>query len=299
MTLERPLTGITVPLATPLLDPQTLDTGGLERLVAHVIGGGVSAIFVLGTTGEGPCLTVTQRRDVVEQVCRNACEIPVVVGITDSSMGEALALAEFSASKGAAAVVYAGPTYSPISQPELVAHVSRLADVLPLPMFLYNMTSHTKVVFEPSTVAKLSTHKNIRGLKDSSGSLPYFQAVRNAAPDCSLLMGPEELLLPAMMCGASGGVNGGANLYPRLYVALYQAACTGSYSEAKALQDKVMMVSRGIYGHGTYSSSYLKGLKYALSRMGFGSGALAEPYTGFTVHEARRIDDAMGLFEDL
>jgi dihydrodipicolinate synthase/N-acetylneuraminate lyase len=296
MTLERPLTGITVPLATPLLDPGTLDISGLEGLVAHVIRGSVHAIFVLGTTGEGPCLTVQQRRAVVEHVCRNAGNTPVLVGITDSSMGEALAMAEFSASKGAAAVVYAGPTYSPISQPELIAHVSRLADVLPLPVFLYNMTSHTKVVFDPSTVAKLSTHKNVLGLKDSSGSLPYFQAVRNAAPDCSLLMGPEELLLPAMMCGASGGVNGGANLYPRLYVALYQAACAGNYTEAKALQDKVLMVSRGIYGHGTYSSSYLKGLKYALSTMGFGSGALSEPYMGFTGDEGKRIDASMRLF---
>jgi dihydrodipicolinate synthase/N-acetylneuraminate lyase len=298
MPLERPLTGITVPLATPLLDSETLDPGGLERLVEHVVRGGVSAIFVLGTTGEGPCLSTRQRREVVERVCRDST-VPVLVGITDSSMEEALMLAEYSAVQGAAGLVYAGPTYSPISQPELIAHTSRFASAVTLPLFLYNMPSHTKVVFEPRTAGELSLNRNIHGLKDSSGNLMYFQAVRNAVPkNFGLLMGPEELMVPALLFGATGGVNGGANLFPELYVALYNAFVQGNHVLARELQDRVLCLSRSIYGLGTYSSSYLKGLKCALSLMGFGSGALVEPYQGFDAAERDRIASALAQFAD-
>jgi len=296
MSLERPLTGITVPLATPLLDPETVDGRSLEKLVEHVTHGGVDAIFVLGTTGEGPCLSMAQRREVVERVCREST-VPVLVGITDSSMREALLLAEFSAIHGAAGLVYAGPTYSPISQPELIDHTARLASALTLPLFLYNMPSHTKVVFEPRTVAELSRHSTIHGLKDSSGNLMYFQAVRGLVPEnFGLLMGPEELMVPALMFGATGGVNGGANLFPEMYVGLYNAFKRDDLTQAGSLQEQILSLSRGIYGLGTYSSSYLKGLKCALSLMGFGTGALVEPYQGFETAERDRIAAVLTRF---
>lgn len=296
MSLKTPLTGITVPLATPLLDAQTLDAGGLERLVQHVTGGGVDAIFILGTTGEGPCLSARMRREVIDRVRREST-VPVLVGITDSSVYEAAALAEYSATQGAAGLVYAGPSYSPISQPELIAHTLRLADTVALPLFLYNMPSHTKVTFEPRTAAELAAHPNIHGLKDSSANLMYFQAVRRLVPaDFGLLMGPEELLLPALLCGATGGVNGGANLFPELYTGLYQAFTGGDLASARSTQERILELSREIYGIGTYSSSYLQGLKCALSLCGFGSGALTEPYAGFGAEDRDRIAAGLARF---
>jgi 4-hydroxy-tetrahydrodipicolinate synthase len=296
MSLERPLTGITVPLATPLLDPSTVDLEGLDKLVQHVIRGGVDAIFVLGTTGEGPCLTAAQRREVVERVCREST-VPVLVGITDSSMREALMLAEFSAMQGAAAIVYAGPSYSPMSQPELMDHTARLASSAPLPLFLYNMPSHTKVTFEPRTVAQLAQISSIHGLKDSGGNLMYFQTVRSMVPEqFALLIGPEEFLLAALLFGGTGGVTGGANLYPELYVSAYRAFVQRDYSCARELQQRILLLSRELYGLGTYSSSYLKGMKCALSVLGFGSGALTEPYKGFDSTERERVVTALARF---
>src|SRR5262249_1011962 len=152
---------------------------------------------------------------------------PVLVGITDTSFAESLRLAEHAEDAGAQAVVAAPPYYFPIGQAELLHYVRALSAEVPLPIFLYNMPSHTKVVFEPPTLRAALELPNVVGLKDSSGNMGYFHQARQvlaARPDCSLLIGPEELLGEAVLLGGHGGVCGGANLAPRLYVELYEAA---------------------------------------------------------------------------
>ena len=153
--------------------------------------------------------------------------MPVLVGVTDTSFVESVNLAQMAADAGAAAVVLSAPYYFPAGQPELLEYVEDIASELPLPVFLYNMPSHTKLSFEPETIARALAIPNIVGLKDSSAQMIYFHKVRQLAaerPDFSLLVGPEELLGESVLSGAHGGVCGGANLFPRLYVDLYEAA---------------------------------------------------------------------------
>ena len=101
--------------------------------------------------------------------------------------------------------------------------------------------------------------------------------------------------------GAHGGVCGGANLVPQLYVELYKAACSKDLSVVESLQRKVMQISTAIYGVGKYESSYLKGLKCALSCMGICSDFLAEPFHRFRRAERnviRRHVKELGLMEN-
>lgn len=292
MSLSFPLRGITTPLATPLKNANTLDEAGLARLVNHVLDGGVTSLFLLGTSGEGPSLNAALRRRVVEAACVVAKgRAPVLVGITDTSMEESVAMAEASARSGAAGFVYAGPSYFSVSQGELVDHVCRLAERLPRPLFLYNMPSHTRVTFDPETVRQAAAMTNIVGLKDSSGDMMYFESLRRmtaARKDFSLLMGPEELLVYAILAGADGGVNGGSNLFPSLYVRLYSAVRQRDMDEALRLHAIVLEISASLYS-GTYSSSYSKGLKCTLALLGICGGALAEPYTALGADDHQRI----------
>jgi dihydrodipicolinate synthase/N-acetylneuraminate lyase len=291
--LPRPLRGIVPPLVSPLMDRDTLHAAGLGLLIEHVLAGGVHGIFLLGTTGEGPNLSQRLRREVLEQACgRVAGRLPVLVGITDTSFVEALSMARFAERCAAQAVVYAGPCYAPVTQAELLAHIERLAGESPLPLFLYNMPSHTHVAFEVRTVEQAAQLPNVAGLKDSSGDLPYFQrlaAALAARPDFSLLIGPEELLGPALTNGAHGGVCGGANLFPQLYVRLYEAATMRNTAEMARLQAIVLRVSEGLYRLSPAGSSYLRGLKCALASLGLCSDFVAEPYTRLTEQERRRI----------
>src|SRR3954454_15133593 len=105
-----PLRGIIPPLVTPLLDRDRLDHAGLERLIEHVLGGGVHGLFLLGTTGEGPSLSYRLRRELVQRTCSLVKgRIPILVGITDTSFVESVSLARYAAEVGASAVVAAPP----------------------------------------------------------------------------------------------------------------------------------------------------------------------------------------------
>lgn len=151
--LLTPLRGIIPPLVTPLTDQDQIDVPGTERLLDHVVRGGVHGIFVLGTTGEGTSLSPQVRSRFVEIVCDIVKDrVPVLVGITETSMTSAIDLAEQSYGAGASAVVTAAPYYLPMTQSDLLGYMEELAERVPLPMMIYNMPSCTKTAFDVKTV---------------------------------------------------------------------------------------------------------------------------------------------------
>jgi dihydrodipicolinate synthase/N-acetylneuraminate lyase len=291
--LPRPLRGIIPPLITPLQERDALDVAGLERLVEHILTGGVHGLFILGTTGEAPSLSYRLRYEIIERICKQVKErVPVLVGITDTAFVESLNIANKAQEAGAQAVVLTPPYYFPAGQPELLEYLKHLLNELPLPVFLYNIPSYTKLVFEPETIRAAADLPGVAGIKDSSGNMIYFrrlQILLKDRPDFSLLMGREELLAEAVMLGGHGGVCGGANLLPELYVELYNAACSKDLSKIEVLHERVMKLSSAIYTVGQYESSYLKGLKCALSCIGICSDFMAEPFHRFRQAEHDRI----------
>ena len=300
--LPKPLCGIIPPMVTPLLDRDTLDAAGLERLIEHILAGGVHGLFILGTTGEGPSLGYRLRCELIERVCAQvAGRVPVLVGITDTAFVESVRIAQKAGKEGAQALVLAPPYYFPAGQPELLEYFKHLASELPLPLFLYNMPSHTKVFFEAETVRAAADIPGIAGLKDSSANMIYFHEIRallKDKPDFTLLVGPEQLLAESVLLGGHGGVNGGANLIPRLYVDLYNAACARDLPTVITLQEKVMKIATTIYTVGHYGSSLIKGLKCALSHIGICNDFLAEPFHRFRQKERdiiRRYVEELGI----
>jgi 4-hydroxy-tetrahydrodipicolinate synthase len=291
--MNHPLTGIIPPIVTPLRARDELDVAGLERLIEHILAGGVHGLFVLGTTGEAPSLSYRLRREMIERTCRQvAGRVPVLVGITDTAFVEAVNLAQFAAEAGAQALVLAPPYYFPNSQPELLEFVQHLAPELPLPLFLYNMPTHTKTIFEIGTVRRAMQIPSVVGLKDSSADMIYFHQLLGLAserPEWSLLIGPEELLAESVLLGGHGGVCGGANLCPRLYVDLYEAAATRQLDHAMALHARVMHISNTLYRVGRHRSALIKGLKCALNELGLCDDFMAEPFHRFREEERGRV----------
>src|SRR6266852_3532228 len=143
--------GIFPPMVTPLSGRDTLDAAGLERLIEHILAGGVHGLFVLGTTGEAPSLSYRLRQELIQRTCRQvAGRVPVMVGITDTAFVESINLARAAAE----ALVISAPYYFPAGQAELLEYLQHLAAELPLPLFLYNMPSHTKITFALETVQR-------------------------------------------------------------------------------------------------------------------------------------------------
>ena len=287
--MKLPLTGIIPPMITPLCGRDELDVAGLERLIEHIVGGGVSGLFILGTTGEGPSLSYRLRRELIQRVCQQVNRrVPILVGITDTAFVESVSVARAAAEFGADALVVAPPYYLPEAQPELQEYLNHLVPELPLPLYIYNMPALTKVHFELETVRRAMDEPRIIGLKDSSGDLNYFKQAAELIKqrlDWSLLLGPEEKLFDSLQLGGHGGVSGGANLFPKLYVAVVEAHRAGDLVRAQELQKHIQRLSDSFYRIGKYSSSIIKGIKCALACLGVCDDFMAEPFHRFRADE--------------
>lgn len=295
---KKPLSGIIPPLVTPLIDNETLDVESLERLIEHLIKGGVHGLFVLGTTGEEQSLSYEMRKQMIRESCRiNRGRLPLLACVTDTSIVESINLANVAADCGADGVVSAPPYYFATGQPELAQFYEELVPQLPLPVFLYNMPSHVKVSFAPDTVARIAKNEQVVGFKDSSANAVYFQSVMykmQHRPDFAMLVGPEEITGECVLLGADGGINGGANMFPELYVSMYEAAKSHDIERVLGLQQIIMQISQSIYTVGKHGSSYLKGLKCALSLLGIiNDDFVASPFYKFEEPEREKIRQAL------
>jgi 4-hydroxy-tetrahydrodipicolinate synthase len=290
--MHRKFHGIIPPLVTPLTDRDTLDNAGLERLVEHVLSGGVHGLFILGTTGEAPSLSYRLRRDLIQQVCRIVGQrVHVLVGITDTSFVESVELSRFAADQGVTAVVLSTPYYFPAGQTELQVYVEHLVEEVPLPLMLYNMPSLTKVWFEIETLERLSQLSQIVGIKDSSGDLAYFgrlQELRRLRADWSIMMGPEAMLPEAIRLGGDGGVTGGANIFPKWFVDCYTALLASDSATASSHLDRIHRL-QAIYEIGKYPSRFIKATKCSLSLLGICDDFMAEPFHRFKTPERERV----------
>lgn len=290
--------GIIPPMITPLKKRDEIDYEGLERLVERLIDGKVSGLFVLGTTGEAPSLSYGVRRELIQATCRLVDgRVPVLTGITDTSLVESANLAAISADAGASAVVTSAPYYFPAGQPELRDYLSELIPNLPLPLLLYNMPALTKTTFSSEVVEWAMDQPSVKGLKDSSGDLTYFRRMRLLAadrrPDWTFLVGPEELLAESVLLGGNGGICGGANLFPEVYVSLYEAAATGDLERTTEYSNRILSLSQSLYTVGQHHSSIIKGIKCALSLIGVCDDFMDAPFHRFDTPERDRIKLAL------
>ena len=292
------LSGLIPPMVTPLDEKRRLDKKGTKNMVNYLLKGGVDGIFLLGTTGEGPHLSYAIREELVKTVCSLVKgRVPVLVGITETDMDDAVAFASKCKAYGAAAVVAAPPYYFKLTQAECVAWFTEMADRLPLPLVIYDMPAHTDTIIEPATIAKLAAHPNIIAMKDSSSIIALFNKFRVAlepyAENFSLFMGPDEAMGEAVLLGADGGVCTGANLWPAQFKAMYLAAKAGDVEKVRRLQRFTTMSSYLLYGLGQGQIGVLKGVKCALAEMGLIQNVLSAPFTPFAGRERAHVKAAL------
>ena len=292
------ISGLIPPMVTPLDAKRRIDRVGVKKMVGHLIAGGVDGIFLLGTTGEGPHLAYRVREELVKETCRIVKgRVPVLVGITETDMDDALAFAAKCKAFGADGVVAAPPYYFKLTQAECVAWFTELADRSPLPVVVYDMPAHTDTVIDPATIVTLAAHRNIVAMKDSSSVIALFNKFRLVLEPFkdkfALFMGPDEAMGEAVSLGADGGVCTGANLWPAAFKAMYLAAKSGDLDRVRQLQRFTTMSSYLLYGLGSGQIGFLKGVKAALAEMGLVRNVLAAPFAPFAGKELQAVRKAL------
>ena len=302
--VSKRFTGLIPPMVTPLDEKRRLDKAGVKKMVRHLVDGGVDGIFLLGTTGEGPHLSYAIRRELVKETCRLVKgRVPVLVGVTETDLEDALAFAKDCKAFGASGVVAAPPYYFKLTQAECVAWFTELADRLPLPLVVYDMPAHTDTTIEPATIAQLAKHPNVVAMKDSSSVIALFNKFKVAlAPHAdrfSLFMGPDEAMGEAVLTGADGGVCTGANLWPRQFKAMYLAAKAGNVEEVCRLQRFTTTSSYLLYGLGQGQIGFLKGVKAALAEMGLIRNVLTAPFKPLEGAELKPVKAALSKLKSM
>lgn len=227
-------------MITPFRPDTSVDYAALEKVIHHVISGGVEYIVTLGTTGETPTLSKEEKRDIalytIEKV---AGRVPVVVGIGGNNTAELVReLGQFPLEK-AAAVLSASPYYSKPSQEGLFQHYKALAAASPKPLLLYNVPGRTGRNLTAATTIRLAREvKNIAGIKEASGDMAQCMEILRDKPDPFLVVsGDDALAMPQIACGMEGVISVAANAFPKAFSDMVRSALNGDFRGAKALND--------------------------------------------------------------
>jgi dihydrodipicolinate synthase/N-acetylneuraminate lyase len=262
------LKGVLPALVTPLTEEGGVDEPAVERLVEHVLAGGVSGLVPLGSTGETASLDEPARRRMLGAVLKAARgRVPVISGVAQSHLAAARAEVAAAASLGADAALVAPPFYYPIDQATVLAFYRSVAADSAIPILLYNIPQFTKVVAEPATVATLGREGTIKGIKDSSRDFEYFELVCGATrdlPGFRIFTGSDTMLLASLAMGGAGTICGAANVAPAWAVRIYDDVQRGDWSAARAHQDElvdlVMRLRGGVFPAAIKAALELQGI---------------------------------------
>ncbi|HEY0726949.1 MAG TPA: dihydrodipicolinate synthase family protein [Pyrinomonadaceae bacterium] len=273
---DRGLRSILLPTATPFSDAEELDLDALGSNIRKWRQAGISGFVLLGSTGERVHLEESEYLRTLETA---RAEIPAdgacIAGVGQHSTRGTIAEIGKAVQCGADAVLVLTPHYyrSAITQDALVDHYRAVADASSVPVLLYSMPALTGIKIEPETIARLSEHENIIGVKDSSNDVAGFaQTVKLCPPEFAVLTGNGTILLDALQAGATGGILAVGCVVPELCLELFNAFHRDDQQRASSLQAKLTPLAAAVttkYGIG--------GLKAALDLAGYHGGSVRAP----------------------
>ena len=274
MTSISALKGILLPTTTPFDREGRISTTDITSNLKSWSSRGVIGFVVLGSTGERVHLDEREYLEVIE-VSRAASDSLLIVGAGQQSTINTIKEINSAARAGAQAVLVITPYfYRPaMTQETLVNYYTAVADAAPVPVLLYSMPPLTGIKIEPETVARLSEHPNIIGVKDSSNDVAGFRRTVELCPsDFAVMTGNGTVLLDALRAGATGGILAVGCVVPEVCVEIFRLFAAGQLEQAERLQTELTPLASAVttkYGIG--------GLKAALDLAGYRGGAVRAP----------------------
>jgi len=291
MAGKKKYRGVVVPMVTPFTADGAIDIGAAERVTEHIVSGG-AAPFVLGTTGEGASVPQHGRAEFVEAVVKKtAGRALTYASIASNCVRTSIEAAKRYFDLGIDAVVANLPSYYPLKDYHMLKFYETLAEAVPGPLFVYNITITTHMSIPLEVIEKLSSHPKIVGLKDSERDEERFRraiGMWKDREDFSHLAGSAALSTMAVLLGSDGIVPSTGNFVPELYVKLYEAAAAGDEETAQKYQQQTNALSR-IYQKDRVLSESLAGLKVIMSELGLCGEAVLPPLVGVDEQERARI----------
>jgi len=264
---HQQLKGTGVALVTPFKNGN-VDYSALEKIIEHVIAGGVDFLVSLGTTGEAVTLSAKECQEVLDFTVNVTKErVPIVAGhFGDNYTAQLTERIKATNLEGVSAIMSCSPPYVKPSQEGIYRHFMEIAKVSPIPIILYNVPGRTACNIDPETVLRLAQASDLFiGVKEASGDLVQTaQLVKIMPEDFYIWSGDDPTALGAMSCGADGVISVIANVFPKLFSDMIRAALAGDFAKANALNLQVLDVHPWLYVEGNPT-----GVKAALEMEGF------------------------------
>ncbi len=238
------LKGVYPAMVTPLTPDENVDKAGMRKVVRFCLEAGVHGVVALGSTGEFPAMTDAMRQDAIETVLDEVNgKVPVLIGCGDTSTKKTIQQVRVASQTKADGVLVALPYYFPLDQGGVLRHFQMVADASTKPMVVYNFPQMTKIPIAPDTLAKLSAHPNIVGVKDSANDFLNLQRFLDVTgPRFAVMSGSPAFGLSGYQLGTKGGIYAGASLVPKLCADVYEAWLRGDMKNAVALQQKASRI---------------------------------------------------------
>ncbi len=267
--------GSGVALVTPFRNDNTVDYDALEKLINHVIDGGVNYIVALGTTAETPTLSEQEKQEILAFILdRSAGRVPVVCGIGGNDTAAIIRQLTTWDLEGVAGILSVAPYYNKPTQEGIYQHFKAIASATDKPVILYNVPGRTSSNILPETVLRLaSDFKNIVAVKEASGNLAQcMEIVQGKLEHFAILSGDDDLVLSQIAIGMEGVISVAANCYTRDFTQMVQYALDNRFPEARALHYKLLQGIRLLFAEGNPA-----GVKCALNTYGICSSNVRLP----------------------
>lgn len=242
--------GVAPALVTPFTSEDDIDEAAFRRLIDLQIEGGVSALVVLGTTGENPTVTEAERHRIVDVALEAADgRVPVIVGTGTNNTDESVSFSEAAIGAGADGLLIVGPYYNKPSQAGFAAHVKTIAETADAPIILYNVPGRTSFNISPETALHLAEDvPQVVGIKEASGEIDQIDDLLAHRPDgFGVYSGDDEMTLPLLAMGGDGAVSVISNALPGPFCELVGAALDDDLSTARERHAELLPAMRACF----------------------------------------------------
>jgi 4-hydroxy-tetrahydrodipicolinate synthase len=293
ITQDQELSGVIVPVITPVDDDDRVDEGAFRKAVRRLINAGVHGIFVGGSAGEGPLLTAREWARMVEIACdENGGALPLLGGAIDTSTAKVKEKVQILAGLGYRHFVVTPTFYITLRTPDEYLRLfgQCLEAGCGMEMIAYNIPSCTHSEIPVEIMIEMARRGWIKHCKESSGNLAYFKRLVSEASQVGLrvLEGGEPHIAEGLLAGACGIVPVCANFEPPTYIAAYQAALRRELDALASLQERILLVRQSLLFAGPL---WIAGIKYAMATLGIGSGRPVSPLQPLTAEQQQKVTE--------
>ena len=208
---------------------------------------GIDFLVPLGTTGETPTLTESEKLQVLEVALQHAKDCPVMAGVGSNSLKGTLDNIRLLQDAHAFLVVV--PFYNKPPQRGMYEYFKAVAESTDKPIVLYNVPGRTGSNIEAETVLKLAQDvPNIIGIKEASGKIDQSLKILEGRPEgFSLLSGNDEDTLTLMKAGADGVISVASNVFPSAMADFVHALEIGKYDEAEKMNARLKPLFKALF----------------------------------------------------